>query len=625
MSVILFLLFYLIPSTVSHVTWTFPEARYPPLDFLDTARTVGPCGVPKSDRSTYTTLKTGTKYNVTWRLQYPHQGGFRISLIDYLGNQVEQLAPPRTGSEGNSTSFDGLQDQSLEDHQIKFDSICPNCTLVLERQALEWGPSYKFKSCAEVHVVEIDPSQGKDCMGRGKRDDTGYCECNKGYSGDLCQYQNDCDGDKDCWNGGRCIANGIFPNKKSCFCQYGWHGKDCRDRSGPLFIDDTCFNYNETVDTTDFKYNMYNPKCYKEHQLTKDDLLYSRVLKDELEVILDFKTESYVALGWRPTNIPRSCRLFPNLDNKKEESSQTAGYAKSALDASLHGMDCTDIIMASVVHGDFLHIEDMYTRDRSTPISDNILDGEQSLTTAYGIQRNERTIVMFRRGIREIEPSDHPLGPGEMHFIHAKGQQQGSYKHFTPSALEKNNVSVKDFYKDDQWRYHGSENRGVHRIELVSPNEMTAGKSFLLHKVDVLERPHSDPSPFRDEVIPRPQASSTSTSVVIVDLEKENENTSETFGRTNEATKTTVTHETLTVEDSPTTKKSKVGLVTVPEKTISDSTERTTPEHTQQGTTMSSKAIEKHSPTSTSASQVHSLTITFILPVFLFIVFTLYQ
>ncbi|KIH43447.1 hypothetical protein ANCDUO_26546 [Ancylostoma duodenale] len=30
----------------AHVALTFPEARYPPLDFLDTSRTSGPCGVP---------------------------------------------------------------------------------------------------------------------------------------------------------------------------------------------------------------------------------------------------------------------------------------------------------------------------------------------------------------------------------------------------------------------------------------------------------------------------------------------------------------------------------------------------------------------------------------------------
>lgn len=58
--------------------------------------------------------------------------------------------------------------------------------------------------------------------------------------------------------------------------------------------------------------------------------------------------------------------------------------------------------MASVIDNEFLHIEDMYTRDRSTPINDLLLDGEQSLTAAYGVQRNGRTVVMFRRGIRGI-------------------------------------------------------------------------------------------------------------------------------------------------------------------------------------------------------------------------------
>lgn len=38
---------------VGHITLTFPPARYPPLDFLDTARTIGPCGVPKTDRSKF--------------------------------------------------------------------------------------------------------------------------------------------------------------------------------------------------------------------------------------------------------------------------------------------------------------------------------------------------------------------------------------------------------------------------------------------------------------------------------------------------------------------------------------------------------------------------------------------
>lgn len=69
-------------------------------------------------------------------------------------------------------------------------------------------------------------------------------------------------------------------------------------------------------------------------------------------------------------------------------------------------MDCTDIIMASfVTDKDFntrLHIEDMYTRDRSTPLNDKWLDGEESLTAAYARHINDRTVVMFRRAIRGL-------------------------------------------------------------------------------------------------------------------------------------------------------------------------------------------------------------------------------
>lgn len=72
-----------------------------------------------------------------------------------------------------------------------------------------------------------------------------------------------------------------------------------------------------------------------------------------------------------------------------------------AFNADLHPMDCVDVVMASVIDTNFLHISDMYTRDRSTPLDDNYFDGEQSLTAAYGQQtQNGRSIVMFRRNIR---------------------------------------------------------------------------------------------------------------------------------------------------------------------------------------------------------------------------------
>jgi len=41
----------LVCSTTSHVALTFPPARTYDLDFLDTSRTPGPCGMPKGKTS----------------------------------------------------------------------------------------------------------------------------------------------------------------------------------------------------------------------------------------------------------------------------------------------------------------------------------------------------------------------------------------------------------------------------------------------------------------------------------------------------------------------------------------------------------------------------------------------
>ncbi|KAI1715744.1 SGS domain-containing protein [Ditylenchus destructor] len=449
----------------AHVTLTFPEARYPPLDFLDTARTTGPCGVPKSTRSLLSTLQVGENYNFSWRMQYPHQGGFRIQLFDQSGALVEQLAPKTDEGE----EFAGLNDQTAETQLVQFTKPCQNCTVRLERQALEWGKAYRFRSCAEINIVEKLQEQ---CSGRGNQQTQTKCRCDRNFSGELCQYEDDCTDDIDCKSGGKCLRDKIQQNRKSCFCAYGYFGLNCEKKS-----------------------------CYKKVELNKHDVLYSRVVKNQVEIVLDFQTQSYVALGWRPLQIPSTCRLFPDLastsDGGDKKNSANSGYLQSALNAPLHAMDCTDIVMASIVDGNFLHIEDMYTRDRSTPLSDSWLDGEQSLSAAYGVQTEDRSVVMFRRMIREIEPTDHPLGPGKIFVIYAKGQTSGSYKHLTPSAIEKSNqdgkehIRNKDFYKDDQWKYHGSQNRGIRKLELVSAEEMSGSRSPLIHPDTLAREPVS--------------------------------------------------------------------------------------------------------------------------------------
>ncbi|VDK52652.1 unnamed protein product [Gongylonema pulchrum] len=59
------------------------------------------------------------------------------------------------------------------------------------------------------------------------------------------------------------------------------------------------------------------------------------------------------------------------------------------------------------------------------------------------------------RSKEEIEPSDHPLGPGKIFVIYAKGQTTGHHSHAVKSALEQGPVKNHDFYKRDQVKYHG--------------------------------------------------------------------------------------------------------------------------------------------------------------------------
>uniref|UniRef100_A0A914DDS9 DOMON domain-containing protein n=1 Tax=Acrobeloides nanus TaxID=290746 RepID=A0A914DDS9_9BILA len=231
---------------------------------------------------------------------------------------------------------------------------------------------------------------------------------------------------------------------------------------------------------------------------------------DEVEIILDYKTESYVSIGWRPEHIDTTCRLFPDLEHgyryKREpptlpppEFPKNNGFLESALNAPLHPMDCTDIIVGAVKDG-YTRVQDMYTRDRSTPLNDEWFDGEMSLSAAYGIETNGRTIVMFRRNVREIEPTDHPLGPGQVYGIYAKGQD--------PDVGG-------NLYKKDQLKYHGSANRGVFLFEFVPQDEMPPTGPLLFIKSSTSTSPESKKE--------HATTNSPTTSFVIADLEPEEE------------------------------------------------------------------------------------------------------
>uniref|UniRef100_A0A0M3HYW6 EGF-like domain-containing protein n=1 Tax=Ascaris lumbricoides TaxID=6252 RepID=A0A0M3HYW6_ASCLU len=469
----------------------------------------------------YTELYVGEQYNITWRLQNYHQGGYRITLVDEKGKPVEQLAPL------DGTGYVGVEDQTSarfsfirrdqgimpsfqklvtalssplasvlravyntvsQSHLIRVTKPCQHCSILLNRQALEWGSSYSFHTCADVDVLDGHPNSEQKCSGNGNYDD-GKCVCKHLYSGDMCQYKDDCSIDADCLNDGKCLEEPTALVHKTCFCAFGFFGRNCDRTFNSRPEADDCFNYNYPVNETKFsKYGLFNEQCFKKATLNDNDSVYSRVVGDEVEIILDYLSTTWVGLGWRPLNIDRSCRLFPDLENIRRKRSpeeiaspsndeplqpvpmpkmpKNNGFLNSELQAPLHPMDCTDIVTGAVVEGRS-RINDMYTRDRSTPLVDTLLDGEESFSAAYGIEQDGRTIIMFRRRIAEIEPSDHPLGPGKLFVIYAKGQTSDALMHVSKSG----NFRDENFYKSDQLRYHGTVNRGVFPIEFVTPEE----------------------------------------------------------------------------------------------------------------------------------------------------------
>ncbi|UMM16653.1 hypothetical protein L5515_013572 [Caenorhabditis briggsae] len=433
-SVFLLLMAIITPSVISSVLLTYPQARFPPLDYLPDDLTMPPCGVPKPTKPFYTTFHIGESYNVSWITPASSNSTYRIRLVDSDGLTVEQLP-------GVITEMETFQN-------IKLRSPCEQCMLLIE-QVMQNGKV--FRSCADVNVVRASVKSDEQCSQRGSMMNS-TCQCESGFTGNQCQYFAQCETNDDCLNGGMCVDQPESLIKKRCFCSYGFFGQRCDQKFNSQ--NDHCFAYDEPVAADLPLYGMFNPRCYQRHDLSANDRIYSRRVENEVEVILDFDTQNWLSLGWRPTELSTSCRLFPILEDTRgriSEMDQMArrefvakpvmpknnGFTELGLKSSLHPMDCVDVIMASVRNGR-LFLSDFYSRDRSTPLEDYWYDGEMSLSAAYGTQQDGRSIVMFRRELREFEPTDHPLGPNEILIVWSKGDtQMGSSFQGTNRGVEK--------------------------------------------------------------------------------------------------------------------------------------------------------------------------------------------
>eukprot|EP00803_Ostreobium_quekettii_P001912 evm.model.scf_457.4 EVM.evm.TU.scf_457.4 scf_457:58791-66895(-) len=224
---------------VGHVRLAYPPS-ISSMDFLDNARTVGLCGgeasgadgsgywrLPAVNNATTTALPAGRGVEVTWDLHYPHQGGWAFELFDAQGTLVSMWS--------DTTHWDCDSDGTQQSATLTMPKApCKGCLLRLQRQALEWGDGYLFRSCALVDVVDLGKGHKAacgDCSGHGECVQ-GKCECDsspeKGFwYGAHCERQNECNAHSDCGDGGKCIDTGALTDpQKQCYCKEGWFGDE---------------------------------------------------------------------------------------------------------------------------------------------------------------------------------------------------------------------------------------------------------------------------------------------------------------------------------------------------------------------------------------------------------------
>jgi len=398
---ILFL--FAVDFSFGHVSLTFPPARRLDLDFLDTFRTNKPCGgMPKGDIKT-TIPQNSQKLKIEWHLGYGHRGGIKLELLDNNEKPLFDLTPDYV-----LTSED---DKFKTSYEIDVPEIeCVGCSIRLVRQALEWGKSYQFQSCADVDIVKSE-DYVEDCLGRGTASGSS-CACDKNFFGDRCQFFQDCEDDSDC-NSGQCLENpGTAMPKRECYCPAGTFGKNCEKSS-------------------EITSNTYNASDYTEILLRGNDVKflwrYVGNTQETLEGIIIAKTTSYVAIGWRDASVSKDCQRFP--ENVKPPVTPK----------QLHLMDCQDIVIGKVRNG-LSNIGDYYTRDRSTPRRDDFFSGDDDLESAVGFEVDGTTTIIFRKPTMAQHGSDNSF-VNTVQLIYAFGQEGV------------------DFYTEDELKYH-SGNRG---------------------------------------------------------------------------------------------------------------------------------------------------------------------
>ncbi|XP_055334760.1 uncharacterized protein LOC129585887 isoform X2 [Paramacrobiotus metropolitanus] len=403
-------------------------------------------------------------------------GGIRVELISEMYDRTLPLIP---ASRSQSDWFGNDSIATALRLTLPQDFFCTNCVLRLLKQDLTMsapdGSPHVYWSCADINIVRNDVVSF--CSGRGQWDPRmGECICSPRFSGPVCQYEDECSRDAECGNG-QCvdIQSSSFPSKQ-CYCAIGFHGSGCRMRSS-------------VTDPSTF-----TPQSYQTHQLTAGMKFFWRVLPDlgEIEMVLQFKNQNWIAVGWKPYGISSSCKMFPNLPRERRQSRNNDGslrvqyvdyFDNSSLffQSPLHPMACSDIVWAAI-RGSYSRIRDMYTRDMSTPRDDAFFNGADSLTAAVGSEDvSGMATLIFRKKLQTNELSDQSIGNGWTTLIWAVGQGFGMPGDDPQWQVSSDNEAqrIRNFYRRGELKSHGhsAEARGTVDINFYT-GQVLSSRSF---------------------------------------------------------------------------------------------------------------------------------------------------
>uniref|UniRef100_A0A915A5V3 DOMON domain-containing protein n=1 Tax=Parascaris univalens TaxID=6257 RepID=A0A915A5V3_PARUN len=131
-----------------------------------------------------------------------------------------------------------------------------------------------------------------------------------------------CSDDTDCGKYGKCITFGDQGDpQKQCFCANGYYGQNC-DREARSFIRDPEFD----------------ASLYKLREVGADqDRIYWRIVEDELEVVLKFKGNSWLGVGWKSTNSAKACPSVSTFSITKNRNYASSNENSIEFDANEFG------------------------------------------------------------------------------------------------------------------------------------------------------------------------------------------------------------------------------------------------------------------------------------------------